>query len=133
MAKKKKAGRPNHVPTPAQRHDCELYAGVGVPHHHISVLLGISTHTLLKYYAKELDLGKARANAQMGGALFKNGLSGNATAQIFWMKAQAGWREKQIVEHSGLDGKPIAQAVATASITDDDAMKSYLKLVTEEK
>ena len=29
---------------------------------------------------------------------------------IFWLKTRAGWKEKQVVEHSGIDGEPIKTA-----------------------
>jgi len=39
--------------------------------------------------------------------------AGNIAATIFWLKARAGWREKQLVEVGGPDGKalPAPQAV----------------------
>jgi TorA maturation chaperone TorD len=41
-----------------------------------------------------LDLAKAKANATIGGALFNKAKTGDTSAMIFWMKTQAGWREK---------------------------------------
>lgn len=37
--------------------------------------------------------GKAKAIAKMGSSLIQNGLRGNVSAQIFYLKTQAGWRE----------------------------------------
>lgn len=100
-------GRPAHKPTPAQIAEVEAYAVVGVPHHEISKLIGIDTKTLLKHYQHQLDTGKAKANAQVAKTLFKQAISGNTAAAIFWMKAQAGWRERHHLEHTGLDGGPL--------------------------
>ena len=87
-----------HEPTDRQRAEAEAYAAVGVPHHDIAALLGMSTHTLLKHYKTELTIGKAKANAKVGKSLFQQATEGNTSAAIFWMKAQAGWREKQEIE-----------------------------------
>ena len=97
-----------HEPTDKSRAEVEAYAAVGVPHHDIAKLIKIDTKTLLKYYRDELDLGKAKATAQVGRALFKAATSGNTSAQIFWMKAQAGWREKIDVTS---DGKGVGLAI----------------------
>ena len=127
------AHRPPHAPTPEQRQIVELAAVVGIPHHDIGPLVGVSIKTLLKHYRKELALGKTRANVKVGGSLYNAAIKGNVAAMIFWMKAQAGWREVQHHEHAGPGGKPIALAAASASISDEDAMKVYLKLVSKEE
>jgi hypothetical protein len=93
--------RPEHEPTDAQRLEAQSYAAVGVPHDQIGLLLGISKPTLIKHYRRELDIGKARANSAVGKSLFKQATSGNTAAAIFWMKAQAGWRETQVIENRG--------------------------------
>ena len=85
----------SHSPTDKQIAEVEAYAAVGVPHHDIARLIGISTHTLLKHYDHQLGVGKAKANAQVAKSLFRQALEGNIAAAIFWLKAQAGWREKQ--------------------------------------
>lgn len=132
--------RRRHEPTERQRIEAEAFAKVGVPHHDIAVLLGITTKTLLKYYARELELGKARANAEMGKTLYAMGtVDKNVAAVIFWMKAQAGWREKH--EIVGKNDGPIEhQHVVTQhkdprgqleKTTDpNEAMQLYSELVS---
>ena len=90
-----------HEPDDKTKSEVEAYAAVGVPHHDIAKLVGISIKTLLKYYDHELGVGKAKANAQVAKSLFKQAINGNIAAAIFWMKAQANWSEKQVIEHSG--------------------------------
>lgn len=53
---------------------------------------------------------KEAADAQVVGALFKNALAGNVTAQIFWLKNRQkdNWRDKVDHELSGKDGGPIS-------------------------
>jgi AcrR family transcriptional regulator len=89
--------RKMHEPTDRQRAEVEAYAAVGVPQEDIARLIGISKPTLYDRYRDELDLGKAKANAQVAKTLFREAVNGNMTAAIFWMKAQAGWREKHEV------------------------------------
>lgn len=95
--------RRRHNPTDRQRAEVEAYAAVGVPQLDIARLIGISLPTLHDRYRDELDLGKAKANAQVAKTLFREAVGGNITAAIFWMKSQAGWREKHEIimqEHS---------------------------------
>lgn len=90
--------RQRHQPTDELRARAESFAAVGVPQHTIAQLMGITTKTLLKYYAREIDLGKVRANAAVAGVLYRQAMKGNTTAAIFWMKAQAGWRDRGVPE-----------------------------------
>ena len=55
--------------------------------------VAIDAKTLRKHYRDELDLGTAKANAQVAGFLFNSARNGNVTAQIFWLKTRAGWKE----------------------------------------
>jgi hypothetical protein len=76
-------------------------SGLGLPHEQICSILNISKPSLYKYYQEELLNGKAKANAKVAENLFKiaTGTGREAvTAGIFWLKCQAKWHEKQIVE-----------------------------------
>jgi hypothetical protein len=82
---------------------------VGTTQADIARVLDIDEKTLRKYYRGELDLAKAKANATIGGALFNKAKTGDTAAMIFWMKTQAGWREKTDFNHMSEDGsmKPV--------------------------
>jgi hypothetical protein len=56
-------------------------------------VVGIDAKTLRKHYREELDLGQTKANAQVAGFLFNSARNGNVTAQIFWLKTRAQWKE----------------------------------------
>ena len=76
-------------------------AGLGLPHKQICSILDISKPTLYKYYNNDLVKGKATANAKISENLFKiaTGTGREAvTACIFWLKTQARWTEKQVLE-----------------------------------
>ena len=87
--------KPPHAPTDAMRQTVQLHTTVGTPQETIAQILGIDPKTLRKHYRDELDLSRAKANATIGGALFNKAKGGDTAAMIFWMKTQAGWREKQ--------------------------------------
>ena len=99
--------KPSHEPTDAQRQLVQLHTTVGTTQAVIADILGIDLKTLRKHYRAELDQAKSKANATIGGALFNKAKGGDTAAMIFWMKTQAGWRERQEIEHSGPDGGAI--------------------------
>jgi len=121
--------RPRHEPTHDLRTQIKAYATVGVPHHDIAVLVGLTTKTLLKYYRVELDAGKARGNATVARRLFAQATSGNLGAMIFWLKAQAGWREVHVQENRYPDGIPEQAISITHKLTADDAARAYQQLM----
>lgn len=102
-----------HRPTDAQRQLVQLHATVGTQQDVIADLLGIDDKTLRKHYREELDQSVAKANAQIGGALFNKAKGGDTAAMIFWLKTRAAWRETARMEHSGPDGGaiPVASTV----------------------
>ena len=104
MAARKGRGLPPHEPTDLTRETVQMHTIVGTPQADVARVLGIDAKTLRKYYRDELDLGKAEANATIGGTLFKKAKGGDTAAMIFWMKTRAGWREKFDHNHQSEDG-----------------------------
>jgi hypothetical protein len=95
-------GRRAHQPDPAQRKQVETLAAYGIPEADISRVVGIDPKTLRKHYRDDLDMGETKANAQVAGFLFNAARNGNVTAQIFWLKTRARWREVPTeLRHSG--------------------------------
>jgi hypothetical protein len=76
-------------------------------------VVGIDPKTLRKHYRDELDMGATKANAQVAGFLFNSAKNGNVSAQIFWLKTRARWRETPVeLQHSGsmsVAQKPMAE------------------------
>ena len=68
-------------------------AAYGIPETDIAAVLKLDPKTLRKHYREELDLGHTKANPQVAGFLFNAAKSGNVTAQIFWLKTRARWKE----------------------------------------
>ena len=81
------------VVTDAMREKVRYLAGVGVRQDDIAKILGCAPKTLRKRLRDELDRGVAEANATISGSLFGAAKGGNVTAQIFWLKTRARWRE----------------------------------------
>lgn len=106
------AGRKPFEPTAREREQVEAMAGFGVPYEQIAALVrdGIHKETLFKHFRKELDQGKAKANAQIGKTLFQQATSGNTAAAIWWSKSQMGWRETQSIDHT-TNGEPLQPSV----------------------
>jgi hypothetical protein len=73
-------------------------AGVGVGQDDIAKIIGCAPKTLRKRCRDDLDRGVAEANATVSGYLFASAKAGNVTAQIFWLKTRAHWREKTAPE-----------------------------------
>src|SRR6202048_4197547 len=99
-------GRRAHKPDPALRRQVEAMAAYGIPETDISRVMRVDPKTLRKHYREELDLGESKANAQVAGFLFSAAKNGNVTAQIFWLKTRAKWRETPLeLQHSGSIGR----------------------------
>ncbi|MGD9713461.1 MAG: hypothetical protein AB7V46_15550 [Thermomicrobiales bacterium] len=85
--------RRRHQPDDAKRRQVEAMAAYGIPEADIARVVAIDPKTLRKHYREELDLGQTKANAQVAGFLFNSARNGNVTAQIFWLKTRASWKE----------------------------------------
>jgi hypothetical protein len=94
-------GRRAHAPDPSLRRQVEAMAAYGIPETDISRVMRVDPKTLRKHYREELDLGESKANAQVAGFLFSAAKNGNVTAQIFWLKTRARWKEPA-AEHKHL-------------------------------
>ena len=109
VPKRSGPGRPEFVPTPADRALVLALSGYGIPHDDIAALVknpdsgeGISPMTLRKCFQRELTDGVATANSKVVGALFKNATTatpahpgGIPVSQIFWLKCRAGWQKPE--------------------------------------
>ncbi|WP_310625789.1 hypothetical protein [Limnohabitans sp.] len=111
---RKGAGRATFKPTSEQRALVEKLSAFGIRLDEMPVFVmgatgkPISEPTLKKYFKKEIEHGRLKANFKVANALYKNAVEeGNTTAQIFWLKTQGGWREPQRVELTGKDGAPL--------------------------
>jgi hypothetical protein len=103
--------RPEFEPTHEQRKNVEAMSAYGIDEVKIASVIGdhgIDPKTLRKHFRHELDVGATKANAVVGQTLYRMATSGqHPAASMFWMKCRAGWKETQVLQHSGPDGGPI--------------------------
>jgi hypothetical protein len=96
----------------AVREKVRHLAGVGVRQDDIAKIIGCAPKTLRKRCRGDLDRGVAEANATVSSYLFAAAKAGNVTAQIFWLKSRAHWREKTVPEEPiARDGESGSQVV----------------------
>jgi urease gamma subunit len=73
----------------------------------IAGVFGVSGETLRRRKKEDprievaIQQGKAEAVATVGTALLKKARDGDTISQIFYLKAQGGWRDRHDVVHSG--------------------------------
>jgi hypothetical protein len=91
------------IATDAMRDQVRHLAGIGVPQDDIATVIGCAAKTLRKWFRNELDRGVAEAKATMCGYLFASAKRGNVTAQIFWLKTRANWREQKVPDNPVAD------------------------------
>lgn len=80
-----------------------ILAANGIQHQTIGRTLGIDHKTLEKHFRLELDCGLDQVKALISGGLTRAALNGNTTAQIFWLKAMGGWRDRPAPGFGGDD------------------------------
>lgn len=125
---KRGRGRPVFVPTKEQALKVQIMAGCGAPHEMIADQIvnpatqaPVDEKTLRKVFRAELDGGKAVANGLVAQSLFKKA-TGNGpqsvTAAIFWLKAQAGWKDRMHVQLEGNMG--IVAGKLPKDLTDEE-------------
>lgn len=103
----RKGGRPAYKVTKENEATVRRLAALGVTYEDIASRLRISSDTLVKYFKDTLEDARIDANSAVAGTLFTHAQQGNMTAAIFWLKTRAGWKETQVNEFGGIDGKPI--------------------------
>jgi len=100
----------------AQSAKVKNLAAMGIRPGLIAKRLGISLSQLEQNFGRELETAALELKAFVGATLFRKAISGEVTAQIFWLKTRAGWSETVRREISGPQGAPIAVTVANTSV-----------------
>ena len=109
-----------------QRAELETLAAV-LSQEQIADYLGISRTTFQAMVDRDEDIsarykrGKARAIGAIAQSLITEARGGNITAMIFYLKTQAGWREKSEVDLTSSDGslQPTHIVLTTAKANGD--------------
>lgn len=91
--------RAQHKPTAETRASVKALAKYGIIETEIAAYIGIDPKTLRKHYRTELDESFTKANLRVAQALYDSAITQkNVSAQIFWLKVRAGWREKEQID-----------------------------------
>lgn len=99
-------GRPNWTPTEETLKEVENMGALGMTSEQIADCLGIGTSTFynkLNEYGEFLDAvkrGKAKGIRLVTSKLVENVQNANVTAQIFYLKCQAKWKEEKDLENN---------------------------------
>ena len=117
----------------AVRNQVRYLAGVGVRQDDIARIIGCAPKTLRKRLRDELDRGVAEANATISGSLFANAKGGNVTAQIFWLKTRAHWRERTAADEpaSASSGEPNSEVLLLPDNSRDPELTAALREAQE--
>ena len=126
--------KPLHKPTDKTRAEIVALRSYGVPIKEVAAYIGIDDKTLYKYYKDELDNSAIKANANVGKFLYQaasgQALATGATysdcvrAAMFWAKTRMGWKETNVQEHTGANGKPL---IHSAKEMTTDELKAELE------
>lgn len=117
--KKDGKGRPPHEPNEATRAQVSALVSFGIVIGDVASYIGVCEETLRKYYKDEIEKSKIERIGKVGNFLF-HAASGSAIedgasygdclrASMFYLKTQAGWREKadSTIEISGDSSKSV--------------------------
>jgi len=126
--------KPLHKPTEKTRAEIIALRSYGVPIKEVAAYIGIDDKTLYKYYRDELENSAIKANANVGKFLYQaasgQALTTGATysdcvrAAMFWAKTRMGWKETNVQEHTGANGKDL---IPTAKQMTTDELKAELE------
>jgi hypothetical protein len=106
--------RPRLKPTDEQRRTVKSMAAMGIRQEEIARKLEIrSAKTLRTHFREELDRGATDANYNVASALYKQAMSGNTAAMIFWLKTRGGWHERSAPENVPFEVPPFLVALET--------------------
>jgi hypothetical protein len=107
-----------HKATPAKRRVVLQMAAYGIPHKHIAEAIDCAPSAIGRHYPDELRKAKPLADTKVAHSLFLNATKhNNVTAQTFWLKTRAGWKEpKQEMQHSGAVGNYDLSKVSTEDL-----------------
>lgn len=103
------AGRPLIELTDEQRAEVETLAAV-LNAEQIADYFGVGRTTFFAIMERDPDIserykrGKAKAIGSVAKSLITKAREGDTASMIFFLKTQAGWKETQVNELSGIDG-----------------------------
>ncbi len=124
------------TPTLEQRKKVEQLHAFGLTTFQIAAVLEVSEVTIRRHFKKELEQGTAKATALVAQNLFRTATEGRGmtalTAQMFWLKTRARWREVDRLEVTGAEGQPL-QIGVVAIPAKVQSVEEWVRLQEERK
>ncbi len=128
--KGKPEGRRAFRPTDEQRNQVELLVGMGLTYKQVAVLTvnpdtgkGISTATLQRAFAGELQTGQPKVYAQVVQSLVSKAMSKThpqaAACAMFFLKCRHGWRQEDKLVHE-IEPGAVGVLIAPARVTPEE-------------
>lgn len=108
--------RPAFQATDEHRRQVTLMVGVGIQQELIAKVLNCDIKTLRKHFKKELEVGKATVITKVAAQLMRNIEKGKEASAIFFLKTQAGWREKELNTDATKQALPVTEYEATPKL-----------------
>ncbi len=103
-----KGGRPPYEPSEKDRRIVESMIAYGVTTQEVARVIGISPHTMYKYFRDELETSAVKANSKVAETAYTMAVSGKCpAATFFWLKCRAGWRETTDLRLIGDPNNPL--------------------------
>jgi len=130
---KNKGGRPAVVISEEQLDQIEKLAAF-LNTEQMCDYLGIAARTFLAIRDRQPEVsaaykrGKAKAVASVAKGLLQNALDGDTPSQMFYLKTQAGWREKQQLDVVSSDGSMTPKTELTGDALRKELDKRGLKI-----
>ena len=99
----------------------------------IADYLGIGRTTFYEIMERQPEVaeryksGRAKSITDVAQSLIRKAKDGDVGAQAFYLKTQAGWREKQQIEHSGR----VESVTISADMSQEQASELYTKLINQ--
>lgn len=96
-----------HKKTEELSRQVETMSAMGLTLQMIEMITGVNHNTIYKYYKQELMVGKSKANLKVAQRVFELATNPEVAENVslnacmFWLKTQAGWRERLDVDVSG--------------------------------
>jgi len=96
---------PAHSPTDESRAEVQRLSGVGITQLQISMLLDMDVKTLTKHYRNDIDMGIAKSDSILAGALYKKAIEDEDLGAMIWLsKVRLRWKEAKEDTNVNLNG-----------------------------
>lgn len=120
-------------PTDKEREMVKTMAAVGITQEDIALMIrgGICVDTLVTHFGQELRESAIKANAAVGGWLYKKCKAGDTASLIFWAKTRMRWKTTEVHENVGANGKDLIPATIDFSKLSPEELRLLEPLIVK--